>query len=177
MRSFFYVFVICAGYRVFAEDFAQSRRWMRALHWGSDLFETAATAEEQLALDRKRIEDPVFRCRYPYRTQLLYREFKHHDFDTRNCAELEKWMKTHQARALNLIFASSFPEAPPSMFGHLFFHLVKNPEQQKVELFDHGLNFAAAVPPDAGIEMAPLGLFGGYEGHFTLAPIHVLLAE
>ena len=78
-----------------------------------------------------------------------------------------------------MILASAFPEAPPSMFGHIFMQLssAKTADLKQIGLFDQGLNFAAVIPKDAGIEMAYKGMFGGYEGHFTVAPFYQMLAE
>lgn len=92
------------------------------------------------------------------------------------CPELDKWVTTMAPESLTLVFASNDPDAPPSMFGHTFFRVnsAKN-RRNEASLLDFGMNFAAAIPDDAGLEMGYHGLTGGYEGHFTVAPYYEMV--
>ncbi len=92
------------------------------------------------------------------------------------CPELDKWVTTMAPESLTLVFASNDPDAPPSMFGHTFFRVnsAKN-RRDEASLLDFGMNFAAAIPDDAGLEMGYHGLTGGYEGHFTVAPYYEMV--
>lgn len=115
-------------------------------------------------------------CAFPerYRYLTVQRGFS---IEPVNCPKFEAWRDQFRPNSLTLIFASNFPEAPPSMFGHTFLRInAKQSEgMKKIDLLDFGINFAAHIPEDPGLTMAFNGLFGGYEGHFSVAPYYMMV--
>ena len=176
-------------------DYATSREWLTLLHAehhlsgfrshvdGSGFFRASdgsINPTHELVTDLIELQNPasLFHCSFPLRAKRLIARFNLKP-PVRPCVKLDEWLKILDAKSINMILASAFPEAPPSMFGHIFMQLssAKTADLKQIGLFDQGLNFAAVIPKDAGIEMAYKGMFGGYEGHFTVAPFYQMLAE
>ncbi len=177
-------------------DLAYSEGWLKLLHYrasplgmeseidGQKFFispdgKTDPKAELAATIDAIKSDAPVgaknwrMSCAFPERTRFV-RQSLNIETSFPPCADVENLLKEVVPESLTLIFASSFAEAPPSMFGHTFLRVN---QRGSAGLLSYGLNFAATIPDGAGAEMAARGLLGGYEGHFTLAPFHRLVAS
>lgn len=81
----------------------------------------------------------------------------------------------NQPKTVSLVFSSAYTNNPASMFGHLFF---KVNSAHSNDLLNTGVNFAAAVPPDEnGVAFIYFGVFGGYEGRWSVQPYYEKLNE
>lgn len=91
----------------------------------------------------------------------------------------EKWdgfvSRFNRPESVSLIFSSAYTNNPASMFGHLF---LKVNSEKASELLDTGVNFAAQVPPDENpFAFFYFGVFGGYDGHWSVQPYYEKLNE
>lgn len=113
-------------------------------------------------------------CAFPARKLILERDLKL-KFPEVKCSAYEEWRAGLPVTDISLVFATAYPNNPASMFGHTFLRL-KGPGTGKA-LLDYAVNFAATAGSDGGVEFAVLGIFGGYEGHFSLAPYFIKVNE
>ncbi len=91
------------------------------------------------------------------------------------CPEYEEFMQKVDSKGVTLVFSSAFASNPGSMFGHTLFKLVRN---NKSDLLDQGVSFAASVPPtEGGIIYVIYGLLGGYAGQFSFRPYYEKVHE
>lgn len=91
----------------------------------------------------------------------------------------EKWdaflAGFNSPQTVSLVFSAAYTNNPASMFGHLFF---KVKSKNSSDLLDVGVNFAASVPADEnGLAFFYYGVFGGYEGHWSVQPYYEKLNE
>jgi len=92
-----------------------------------------------------------------FRTRGLFKEL-----DPYNCPEFKAWVEGLKAKSISLVFSTSYPNNPSSLFGHT---LLKLNQENKSGLLDYSLSFSA-VPEgrDHGMVYALKGMFGGYKG-------------
>jgi len=114
-------------------------------------------------------------CAFRARYRFLQRELGI-KFPDIKCDKWEMFINGfNKPQKLSLIFSSSYPNSPASMFGHLF---LKVSSQINSDLLDTGVNYAAQVPEDEnGLAFLVFGLFGGYEGHWSIQPYYEKLNE
>ena len=119
-----------------------------------------------------RIKAPAA-CVFPARKKYL--EQLGHTFPSIACPEFEGWRQGLPVTKISLVFATAYPNNPASMFGHTFLRL-NGPGEGK-DLLDYVVNFAATTGAAGGVEFALFGVFGGYEGHYSLAPYFIKVNE
>lgn len=66
---------------------------------------------------------------------------------------------------------------PASMFGHTFLRIDHKGQTESTRILAYTINYAARVPPNAGIEYAVKGIFGGYHGFFSTVPYYMKVKE
>ena len=76
-----------------------------------------------------------------------------------------------------MIFPSAYMGNPASMFGHTFLRVDPKDQTEQTRILAYTINYAAEVPPDAGIEFAYKGIFGGYQGGFSTIPYYLKVQE
>ena len=92
------------------------------------------------------------------------------------CKDFLKWKKGVNADSISLIFSSSFPNNPASIFGHTFIRL--NAKDKKNDLLDYAASYSADTKGiDSGLIYAVKGIFGGYSGFFRFAPYYQKVNE
>jgi hypothetical protein len=92
------------------------------------------------------------------------------------CPEFEEWKKGLNADSVTLIFSSSYPNNPSSLFGHTLLRL--NQKNKTNDLLDYAVAFSA-VPEkeDIGVVFAFKGIFGGYKGLFEVTKYYTKVNE
>lgn len=112
-------------------------------------------------------------CAFPERFRFLSQELSL-NIKKEKCPNLTKWKKDLQPESLTLIFAASYPDNPPSLFGHTFLRINSKLSPRVAHninhLLDYGVNFAAATVETNGILFSLKGLLGFYEGRFSITP-------
>lgn len=127
-------------------------------------------------------EDQSFLCRFPARRKWFERNAPAEavTWPARHCERFEKWRLTVTGKSLSLVFSSFFLNNPSSMFGHTFLRVnkdVSKKDGQRHELLDYGINYAANPTTSNPVLYALWGLFGGFEGTFTIIPYYYKVRE
>lgn len=204
IKSILIIFTMFASAALIAADFfdpirsiSESRQWKLLLHIvedgdklesrvdSPDFFlnrrgKTDPTLELKSTLARfyaRTPEDPDKHalCRFPARRMFLEKVLKL-NFKNIQCADFENWKKGVDPVGLTLVFASSYPNNPASMFGHTFLRFKKGAREN--DLLDYGASYAAMVDDsDNPFVYAMKGLFGGYRGGFSLSPYYQKVNE
>lgn len=124
-------------------------------------------------------------CRFPARYRFLKEKLKL-DFKDINCSELTTWLTTINGDSITLISANSYPQNPISTFGHTFLRINSNrssdlqlvADSKKMDLLDYSIGFAADSPPSiTGFSYIAKGVFGGFNGHFSVVPYYLKTKE
>ncbi len=92
------------------------------------------------------------------------------------CEVFEEWKRGLNAESVTLIFSSSYPNNPSSLFGHTLLRL--NQKNKTNDLLDYAVAFSA-VPEseDMGIIFALKGFFGGYKGLYEITKYYTKVNE
>lgn len=93
------------------------------------------------------------------------------------CERFRQWFDEFNAEAISLIFPTGFMNNPSSMFGHTFLRVDGKDQTPQTRILAYTINYAAQLPPDAGIEYAFKGLAGMYPGYFTTIPYYLKVQE
>lgn len=94
------------------------------------------------------------------------------EIEEKNCKEFEEWKKGLNAESVTLIFSSSYPNNPSSLFGHTLIRL--NQKNKTNDLLDYSVAFSAIPnPDDIGIVFAYKGMFGGYQGILEVSKYYI----
>lgn len=102
------------------------------------------------------------RCVFPERLKFLQAQGLFKDLTSDDCEELNKWKAGLNAQSLSVVFSSSYPNNPSSMFGHT---LIRLRGEAKSDLLDYSVAFSAWQDvTESGFFMAVKGLVGGYRG-------------
>jgi hypothetical protein len=93
------------------------------------------------------------------------------------CERFDRWFNDFEARSITLIFPSAYLNNPASMFGHTFLRIDQKGQTEQTRILAYTINYAASVPPDAGLAYPIRGIFGGYSGYFSTYPYYVKVQE
>jgi len=98
-------------------------------------------------------------------------------FTQESCNKFDAWLSELNPQGISLIFPSAYMNNPASMFGHSFLRIDQQGQTEHTRILAYTINYAAEVPPDAGIEFAYKGIFGGYKGYFMSPPYYLKVKE
>jgi hypothetical protein len=93
------------------------------------------------------------------------------------CERFERWFADFEAQSITLIFPSAFLNNPASMFGHTLLRVDQRGQTDSTRILAYTINYAADVPPDAGMAYPIRGIFGGYRGYFSTIPYYLKVRE
>jgi hypothetical protein len=93
------------------------------------------------------------------------------------CPRFEDWLREINPEGVSLIFPSSYMNNPSSMFGHTLLRFDQKGQTEQTRILAYTVNYAADVPPDAGIAFAIKGIAGGYKGFFSSIPYYLKVKE
>lgn len=93
------------------------------------------------------------------------------------CERFERWFADFEAQSITLIFPSAFLNNPASMFGHTLLRVDQKGQTEQTRILAYTINYAADVPPDAGMAYPIRGIFGGYRGYFSTIPYYLKVQE
>jgi hypothetical protein len=172
---------------------ASEREWHLLLHYRQNLFgghtseqddpgffmspdgKTDPQAELNATLKQFFSEDLVGRSKQPAQCAFIARyhwlrerlQFDDSRLPKMACERFDRWFNEFEAQSITLIFPSAFLNNPASMFGHTFLRIDQKGQTEQTRILAYTINYAAYVPPDAGIAYPILGIFGGYSGYFS----------
>lgn len=130
---------------------------------------------EELVGRSKQPAQCAFIARYHWLRDRL--QFDERRLSAQPCERFWRWFNEFNAEAISVIFPSGFMNNPASMFGHTFLRIDAKGQTPQTRILDYTINYAAEVPPNAGLEYAFKGIFGGYQGHFTTIPYYLKVQE
>jgi hypothetical protein len=90
-----------------------------------------------------------------------------------SCERFDRWRAEMNPQGVSLIFPAAFLNNPASMFGHTFLRIDQKGQTELTRILAYTIDYAADVPPGAGIEYAYMGIFGGYKGFFSTPPYYL----
>ncbi|GKS60024.1 hypothetical protein YTPLAS18_35510 [Nitrospira sp.] len=93
------------------------------------------------------------------------------------CPRFDRWFAEFDADGISMIFPAGFMNNPSSMFGHTFLRIDQRGQTPQTRILAYTINYAADMPPDAGIEYPIKGIFGGYKGLFSTVPYYLKVQE
>ena len=93
------------------------------------------------------------------------------------CERFDRWFNDFDAQSITLIFPSAYLNNPASMFGHTFLRIDQKGQTEQTRLLAQTINYAAYVPPDAGMAYPIRGIFGGFSGYFSTYPYYLKVQE
>ena len=117
----------------------------------------------------------AFIARYEWLKQRL--AFDETRLSSQPCERFERWFADFEAQSITLIFPSAFLNNPASMFGHTLLRVDQRGQTDSTRILAYTINYAADVPPDAGMAYPIRGIFGGYRGYFSTIPYYLKVQE
>lgn len=93
------------------------------------------------------------------------------------CERFDRWYEDFEVDSISLIFPSAFLNNPASMFGHTLFRVDQKGQTEQTRILAYTINYAAEVPPNAGIAYPIRGIFGSYKGYFTTIPYYLKVQQ
>ncbi len=182
---------------------ASEREWHLLLHYRINIFggytseqddpgffmspdgKTDPQAELDATLTQFFSEELVGRSRQPAQCAFIARYYwlrERLQFDDSRlpnmvCERFDRWFNDFEAHSITLIFPSAFLNNPASMFGHTFLRIDQKGQTEQTRILAQTINYAAYVPPDAGIAYPIRGIFGGYSGYFSTYPYYLKVQE
>ena len=90
------------------------------------------------------------------------------------CLKLEKALDDLNPAAVSMIFASAHINSPASMFGH---PLLRIDSESKSAFLAQAVNYAAQTEENRGVFFAFYGIFGYYNGLYSILPYYEKVAE
>ena len=110
-------------------------------------------------------------CLYPARTRWIKKQLPTEKIE--ECKYLKLHLKKLDFKTIYLVYASSYMNSPASMVGHTFLRFDKN---ETTPLLSYALNYSAKIDKDTNVlYYAYNGIFGGFEGRYTIAPYHEMV--
>jgi hypothetical protein len=118
-------------------------------------------------------------CNFPARYKWLKRKLSIDpgQLPKADCSRMEGWMHQLEPQSVTLIFASFYMNNPASMFGHTFLRIDSKRENNKNNLSNYGVNYAATVDTGSTLLYAFKGLFGFFKGEFSVFPYYLKVQE
>lgn len=115
-------------------------------------------------------------CRFPLRVKWLKENIPSLEKDIVNysCAELDEFLSLVDAKYVTMVFPTAHINSPASMYGHTFLRVSSNEE---TPLISNAVNFAAKTDDTNGLIFAYKGLFGEYEGRYSILPYYEKIKE
>jgi hypothetical protein len=176
---------------------SESRQWRALIHYRQDLFgsleSTIDSASFFLAFDGRyspweelKATLEAFldegeagreaRCHFAARYLFLQRAFPELRFPEKNeCSDFAEWYDALAVESVSLVFIDSFLNNPASLFGH---NLLRLNAKKGSSLLSYAVQYSAAVESsDPGFLYALKGMFGGYQGFYSLAPYYVSVSK
>jgi len=167
------------------QTLSQERYWQQLLHFrdgkseidSSDFFlspkgKTDAKAELEATIEAIHHDKKVY-CKFPARVQWLYEKIPTLE-GYQKCKPLENLIENYQASKAVLVFPTAHINSPASMFGHTFLRL---DDKKGLALTANAINYAAKTLETNGFLFAYQGLFGGYEGRYSVLPYYKKIKE
>lgn len=117
----------------------------------------------------------LFVARYAWLNEQL--AFDAQRLPRQTCKRFKQWYASLNPAGLTLIFASAYLNSPSSMYGHTLMRVDAKDQDEHTRLLAYAINFAANANETNGVIFAVNGLFGGYQGAFSILPYYAKVRE
>ncbi len=94
-----------------------------------------------------------------------------------DCLEFKEWQTGIDAASVTLVFPTSFINNPASAFGHTLLRLDQSKTAEEAPLLSYAVNYSAATSGEDALTYAFLGVTGGYQGFYNIAPYYKLVTR
>ncbi|KAK3603990.1 hypothetical protein CHS0354_026786 [Potamilus streckersoni] len=117
-----------------------------------------------------------FTARYKWLKEQL--NFDEAQMPAVTCTNYAEWLKNLGTDRVVMVFPSADIKIPASMFGHTLIR-IDNSRRKEGNLLNYSVNFAASVNIEETnvLFYSVLGIFGGYDGMFSMYPYHLKVQE
>ncbi|MDK2742541.1 MAG: DUF4105 domain-containing protein [Nitrospira sp. BO4] len=185
------------------EKLADRREWHLLLHYRKGIFggyeseqddpgfflssqgKTDPSAELAATLTRFFSTELVGRSRQPAQCAFIARyhwlkellKFDPTRLPPLACERFDRWYEDFEVQSISLIFPSAFLNNPASMFGHTLFRVDQKGQTEQTRILAYTINYAADVPPGAGLAYPIRGIFGSYKGYFSTIPYYLKVQQ
>ena len=115
-------------------------------------------------------------CRFPLRVEWLKENIPtlEEKIVPYSCEELDKFLELTDVKYVTMVFPTAHINSPASMYGHTF---LKVGSDKETPLISNAINYAAKTDEKNGLIFAYNGLFGGYEGRYSIMPYYEKIKE
>jgi len=93
------------------------------------------------------------------------------------CRRFQRWIDDLDPERLTLIFPAAYLNNPASMFGHTLLRVDARNQDERTRLLAYTINYAAETRLQRGLNYVFSGLFGGYQGKFSISPYYLQVKE
>ncbi len=182
---------------------AEQREWHLLLHYRKKLFggyeseqddpgffvsphgKTNPSAELAATLTQFFSDELVGRSKQPAQCAFVARyhwlkeqlQFDPARLPLSTCERFDRWYEDFDIQSISLIFPSAFLNNPASMFGHTLFRVDQKGQTEQTRILAYTINYAAEVPPNAGLAYPIRGIFGSYKGYFSTIPYYLKVQQ
>jgi hypothetical protein len=173
-------------------SFAQHPQWLALLHYDLSLSHRSRATDQKFFLASTGDTDPHAEllatlaamrqpvaeddshaiCRYPARSAWITKalEIEATELPAVACNRFKKWRDAISPQSITVVFPTSFLNNPASAFGHTFIRLDQKEDSDSSALLDYAADFAASTHDENALAYALKGIFGGFDGYYTVAP-------
>ncbi len=195
------VFLLLVSFSAFSQDIetlSKDTTWRRLVHYKSSLFGVTSEADTEhffiskdgrtnphseleatIASFQKGEKENI--CRFPARYMWLKKVVGLANYDFKQCPEFYQFNSKLEAKSASLIFSSYYINTPASAFGHTFLRLNRHQhgakKEDKTELLDYGINYAALMDTQNALVYAVKAIFGMFPGVLTSVPYYYKVRE
>lgn len=115
-------------------------------------------------------------CRFPLRVKWLKKNIPNLNSKIikYECKDLDIFLKAANTKYVTLVFPTAHINSPASMYGHTFLRLAAD---NNTPLISNAVNYAAKTQETNGLVFAYKGIFGGYEGRYSILPYYKKIKE
>ena len=115
-------------------------------------------------------------CRFPLRVEWLKKNIPNLEKEivVYPCPKLDEYLNAVDAKYVTLVFPTAHINSPASMYGHTFLRVSSS---EDTPLVSNAINFAAKTDDTNGLIFAYKGLFGEYEGRYSILPYYEKIKE
>lgn len=119
-------------------------------------------------------------CTFPARFFWLNQKlnFDPNELSFAKCEDLQKMRKLLNPNAITVVFPSTHPNSPSSMFGHTLLRFDSEKNQGDSAMLNFTVNYAAEIAQNvSSMSYAVRGIAGGFPGRFRFVPYYLKLRE
>jgi hypothetical protein len=115
-------------------------------------------------------------CRFPLRVSWLKENIPQLEKNiiSYSCPKLDEYLNAMNAKHVTMVFPTAHINSPASMYGHTFLRVSSNDD---TPLISNAVNYAAKTDDTNGLIFAYKGLFGKYEGRYSILPYYEKIKE